>query len=91
MEKVFGYIFSSLKLNDEMIYEIDRELRHQHKINRRFVVFSLATAAYIYINDKRYKEEKEKLEKKLDYQSRMIDKLNNDILALNNVKGEQQM
>ena len=88
MEKMFSYIFGSLKLADEAIYDIGRELKHQSKVNRRFLMLSLAIAGYIYVNDKRYTEEREELEDKLNYQSKMIDNLNNDIRELNNMKGE---
>lgn len=91
MEKMFSYIFGSLKLADEAIYDIGRELKHQSKVNRRFLMLSLAIAGYIYINDKRYTEEREELEDRLNYQSKMIDKLNNDIRELNIKKGEHTM
>lgn len=81
MEKAMEYIFGNLKLTDDTIHEIVKSLKHQHKVNRKFIFLSLMTMVYIYINDKRYKEEKDKLEHKLD----------DVIQQLKTLKGEHMM
>lgn len=84
MEKMIGYIFGSLKHTDDAIQEINKSLRRQNGVNRRLGILTLATVAYLYVAEKRHKEEKEEFE-------HMIDKLNEDVRRLNTAKGEQQM
>lgn len=84
MEKTIGYIFGSLKHTDDAIHEINKSLRRQNGVTRRLGLITLATVAYLYVTEKRHKEEKEMFE-------HMIDKLNEDVRRLNSVKGEQQM
>lgn len=91
MEKTIGYIFGTLKHTEDAIYEINKSLRRQNGVNRRVGVLALAAVAYLYVVDKRHKEEKETLEHRLEDHEKMIDKLNNDIRRLNTLKGEHQM
>ena len=84
MEKMIGYIFGSLKNTDEAINEICKCLRRQNRLNRRFVITSAATVAWLYLVDKRLVGEKKELEER-------IDKLSAEIKELKTEKGEQQM
>ena len=84
MENMVGYIFGSLKNNDDAIRGICKALRNQTKINRRFLVCSLATVGWLYLVDKRLVGEKKELEKR-------IDKMEAEIKELKTEKGEHTM
>lgn len=91
MEKMIGYIFGSLKNTDEAIIEINKSLRYQVKINKRFGLYSLATVAWLYFAEKRYAEEKKELKRKLEMQNDDILRLKAEVIGLKKLKGEHKM
>lgn len=88
---VVGYIFGTLKTSENAIKIISRDLRRQNKINRRNTLFAIGTVAYLYFTDMQYKKEKEKLEKKLEDQEKLIIRIDAELHARKNKKGEAQM
>ena len=84
MEKMIGYIFGSLKNNDDAIKEIGKHLRKQSRLNSQFAICGLATTVWLYLVDKRLIGEKKNLEQRLE-------KMEAEIKELKTLKGEQQM
>jgi hypothetical protein len=91
MENMVGYIFGSLKATENTLKDIDKLFKHQNTTNKRFRMFILSMTAWLYVHEFKHKEEKEQLNKKLDIQEKALDKLNDELRALRDLKGEAVM
>lgn len=91
MDEMVSYIFGTLKMSENAIKDINKFLKRQGKLNKRFGAFAVATVAWMYVSEKKNKEERELMEDKLNAQTKIIEKMNRDIMSLKIKKGEASM
>jgi hypothetical protein len=63
MDEMMGYVFGNLKISEAAIRKINRALKFQNMINRRFVWCGLVTAVGFAVITKTIKEQQEQIKK----------------------------
>lgn len=73
MNEMMSYIFGTLQKNEAALTNVAKALKAQSKFNKNLTIFVLAGTVYVYVSERRRKEQ----EKKIKQLREELDKLMN--------------
>lgn len=91
MNEMIKYIFDNLKTTESNVNDICKVVNKQTKCIKKLTLVSLVMATGLVLQNERHKEEQAKAEKKINSLTGAVERLQVEVLALKNTKGEPKM
>lgn len=91
MDEMIKYIFDNLKTTESSVNDVRKVVNKQARCIKKLTLVSLVIATELVLQNKQYKEEKAKTEKRINSLTGAVERLQVEVLALKNTKGEPKM
>lgn len=91
MNEMIKYIFDNLKTTESNVNDICKVVNKQTRCIKKLTLVSLILATELVLQNKQFKEEKANTEKKINSLTGTVERLQVEVLALKNTKGEPKM